>query len=110
MTWKQVAQEIGGCTPGMLTNLSKGSRVGFPGVLRLIRWLDQPAARFTRVAGAWGHWGPEDRKPGEGRRKVPGTLPDAFEAARDARAEGLVDVPAPSQDALTHEAIDGHRG
>jgi hypothetical protein len=67
MTWSQVAQAIGGCTPGMLMNLSKGGRVGFPGVMRLVRWLDQPAAAFTRVAGAWGHWGPEDRKPPEAR-------------------------------------------
>jgi hypothetical protein len=67
MTWQQVGQVIGGFTPGMLMNLSMGGRVGFPGVLRLVRWLDQPAAAFTRVAGAWGHWAPEDRKPREGR-------------------------------------------
>jgi hypothetical protein len=70
MTWKQVAGEIGGCTPGMLMNLSKGGRVGFPGVMRLVRWLGQPAADFTRVAGAWGQErsdarGPDDRKPTE---------------------------------------------
>jgi hypothetical protein len=71
MTWKQVSEVIGGCTPGMLMNLSKGGRVGFPGVMRLVRWLDQPAAAFTRVAGAWGHWGPEDRKPPEYRTELP---------------------------------------
>jgi hypothetical protein len=34
----------------MLTNLSKGGRIGFPRVMRLVKWLDQPAAVFTRVA------------------------------------------------------------
>jgi hypothetical protein len=47
MTWKEVGQEIGGCTAGMLTNLAKGGRVGFPGVMRYVRWLDRPAAAFT---------------------------------------------------------------
>jgi hypothetical protein len=74
MTWSQVAQVIGGCTPGMLMNLAKGGRVGLPGVMRLVRWLDQPAAAFTRVAGAWGHWGPEDRRPRDGRGNIPNTL------------------------------------
>jgi hypothetical protein len=74
MTWKQVAQEIGGFTPGMLTNLAKGGRIGFPGVMRIVRWLGQPAAAFTRAAGGWGHWGPEDRQPREGRRNVHDTL------------------------------------
>jgi len=52
LTWAQVAREIGGFTPGMLTNLSKGGRIGFPRVMRLVRWLGQPAVTFTRVA-AW---------------------------------------------------------
>jgi hypothetical protein len=50
MTWKDVAQEVGGFTPGMLTNLAKGGRTGFPGVMRMVRWLGQPAAAFTRAA------------------------------------------------------------
>jgi hypothetical protein len=50
MTWKAVAQEMGGFTPGMLTNLAKGGRTGFPGVMRILRWLGQPAAAFTRAA------------------------------------------------------------
>ncbi len=50
MTWKDVARELGGCTPGMLMNLAKGPRVGFPGVMRIVRWLGQPAATFTRVS------------------------------------------------------------
>ena len=47
MTWKEVGEEIGGCTPGMLMNLSKGGRVGFPGVMRFVLWLGQPATTFT---------------------------------------------------------------
>jgi hypothetical protein len=50
MTWKEVAKEIGGFTPGMLTNLAKGGRTGFPGVMRIVRWLGQPAAGFTRAS------------------------------------------------------------
>jgi len=50
MTWTQVAREVGGHTPAMLTNLSKGGRIGFPGVMRIVRWLDKPAAAFTRAA------------------------------------------------------------
>jgi hypothetical protein len=74
MTWLQVAQAIGGCTPGMLMNLSKGGRVGFPGVMRMVRWLDQPAAAFTRIAGTWGHWGSDDRRPSQNRGKAPHAL------------------------------------
>lgn len=50
LTWTAVAREVGGFTPSMLTNLSKGGRVWFPGVMRLVRWLGRPAAGFTRVA------------------------------------------------------------
>jgi len=52
MTWKEVAQQIDGFTPGMLTNLANGGRTGFPHVMRIVRWLGQPAVIFTRVA-AW---------------------------------------------------------
>ena len=52
LTWSEVARDIGGFTPGMLTNLSKGGRIGFPRVLRLTWWLGQPAVTFTRIA-AW---------------------------------------------------------
>lgn len=47
MTWKQVAEEVGGCTPGMLTGLAKARHLGFPQAMRLVAWLGQPAARFT---------------------------------------------------------------
>lgn len=50
LTWAAVARELRGFTPGMLTNLSSGPRIGFPRVMRLVRWLEQPAVRFTRIA------------------------------------------------------------
>jgi hypothetical protein len=50
LTWAAVAREIRGFSPGMLTNLAKGGRIGFPRVMRLVRWLGQPAAVFTRIA------------------------------------------------------------
>lgn len=49
-SWQQVAQQVGGFTPRMLTNLAEGGRAGFPGVMRIVRWLRQPAATFTRVS------------------------------------------------------------
>jgi hypothetical protein len=49
-TWAQVAAELGRCTPGMLAHLSKGGRVGFPGVMRFVRWLDEPAAKFVSTS------------------------------------------------------------
>jgi hypothetical protein len=50
LTWTEVARAVGGFTPGMLTNLAKGGRIGFPRVMRLVRWLDRPAVAFTRVS------------------------------------------------------------
>ena len=50
LTWKEVARDVGGFTPGMLTNLAKGGRTGFPGVMRIVGWLGQPAAAFTRAS------------------------------------------------------------
>ena len=47
MTWKQIADEIGGFTPAMLTGLAKARHIGFPRVMRLVIWLDRPAASFT---------------------------------------------------------------
>jgi hypothetical protein len=48
MTWAQVAKEVG-TSPAGLTHLSEGKRVVFPGVMRIFRWLERPAADFTRV-------------------------------------------------------------
>jgi hypothetical protein len=50
LTWAEVARQIGGFTPGTLTNLSKGGRIGFPRVMRLVVWLGKPASTFTRIA------------------------------------------------------------
>ena len=50
LTWNDVAQEIGGVTPAMLKSQAKGGRTGFPGVMRIVRWLGQPAATYTRVS------------------------------------------------------------
>jgi hypothetical protein len=51
MTWREVAEEQGGCTPSMLTHLAKGGRIGFPfPAMRIVLWLDQPAANFVRAA------------------------------------------------------------
>jgi len=50
LTWAELAREIRGFTPSMLTNLSKGGRIGFPRVMRLVQWLDRPAVSFTRIA------------------------------------------------------------
>jgi hypothetical protein len=50
LTWVDVARTIPGFTPGMLTRLSKGGRIGFPGVMRLVAWLGRPAVTFTRIA------------------------------------------------------------
>jgi len=47
-TWVQVAQEIGTLTPANLTHLQKGGRTAFPHVMRIVRWLDRPAADFVR--------------------------------------------------------------
>jgi hypothetical protein len=47
LTWKQVADEIGGFTPAMLTGLARGRHVVFPRVMRLVAWLDRSAASFT---------------------------------------------------------------
>ena len=48
MTWPQVAKEVG-TSSSSLTLLAEGKRVVFPGVMRIFRWLERPAADFTRV-------------------------------------------------------------
>ena len=50
LSWKEVAQEIGGCAPGSLTRLAKGSRVSFPHVMRVIRWTGKTASEFMRAS------------------------------------------------------------
>lgn len=48
MTWRQVAHELPGFTPSMLTNLAAGPLIGFPRVMRITQWLRLPAAAFVR--------------------------------------------------------------
>ena len=49
MTWNEVAGEIRGFTPSMLTNLANGPLIGFPRVMALTQWLGRPASKFVRV-------------------------------------------------------------
>ena len=49
LTWQQVADELPGFTPSMLTNLANGPLIGFPRVMTLIQWIGRPAAVFVRV-------------------------------------------------------------
>jgi hypothetical protein len=49
LSWKEVAQEIGGCAPESLTRLAKGGRVSFPHVMRVIRWSGKTASEFMRA-------------------------------------------------------------
>ena len=49
MTWKDVAAELPGFTPSMLTNLAKGPLIGFPRVMSLTQWLGRPATDFVRT-------------------------------------------------------------
>ncbi len=48
LTWQQVANELPGFTPGMLTNLASGPLIGFPRVMTITHWLGRPAAAFVR--------------------------------------------------------------
>ena len=49
ITWTQVAKEVG-LSASMLTHLAKGGRTAFPQVMRIIGWLERPAAQFTRAS------------------------------------------------------------
>jgi hypothetical protein len=49
LTWQQVAHELPGFTPSMLTNLANAPLIGFPRVMTLIQWIGRPAAAFVRV-------------------------------------------------------------
>lgn len=46
-SWSQVALEVG-CEPGSLRSLDRGGRVHFPLVMRIVGWVDRPAAEFIR--------------------------------------------------------------
>lgn len=47
LTWRQVAEEIGGVTAAQLTRFSKGAGIGIVAVGRIARWLGRPVASFT---------------------------------------------------------------
>ena len=49
LSWAQVAAELPGFTPSMLTNLATGPLIGFPRVMLLSQWLGRPLADFVRV-------------------------------------------------------------
>lgn len=49
LSWAQVAAELPGFTPAMLTNLATGPLIGFPRVMLLTQWLGRPAADFVRL-------------------------------------------------------------
>lgn len=49
MTWREVAGELPGFSPSMLTNLASGPLIGFPRVMALTQWLGRPAADFIRA-------------------------------------------------------------
>lgn len=49
LTWQQVARELPGFTPSMLTNLATGPLIGFPRVMMLTQWLGRPTAIFVRA-------------------------------------------------------------
>jgi hypothetical protein len=46
LTWQQVADEMPGFTPSMLTSLAKGPLIGFPGVIDLNPMDRLPSSRF----------------------------------------------------------------
>ena len=46
LSWPAVAKEVG-VSPATLKGLAQARRVGFPGVMRIVDWVPQPAANFT---------------------------------------------------------------
>ena|SRR5262245_23216289 len=49
LTWQDVAVATG-VPESHMRGLRKGGRTGFPGVMRLTRWLQQPASQFIRLS------------------------------------------------------------
>src|SRR5262249_18054501 len=49
LTWQDVAMQTG-VPESHMRALKKGGRTGFPGVMRLTRWLQQPASEFIRLS------------------------------------------------------------
>jgi hypothetical protein len=48
MSWREVAQEIGGISPSTLTRTKLGGRMEADGMLAMVRWLGRTAESFTR--------------------------------------------------------------
>jgi hypothetical protein len=53
MTWSEVAGELPGFTPNMLTNLANGPLIGFPRVMALTQLLGRPPSDFVRARSKW---------------------------------------------------------
>jgi hypothetical protein len=49
LTWKQVAEQVGGCTPAMLTGLATARHLSMVQAMRITAWLDRPAADFVAL-------------------------------------------------------------
>lgn len=47
LSWRQVAEEIGGVNAAQLTRFAKGAGIGFVTVGRIAQWLGRPVASFT---------------------------------------------------------------
>ena len=50
LTWREVADAIGGVAPASLTRLSKGGRTAFPEIMRIVGWLHRPVSSVVRVS------------------------------------------------------------
>ena len=48
LTWNEVAEQVGGCSPNVLRHFKKGGRTSFPGIMRIARWLAVPAKDLTK--------------------------------------------------------------
>ncbi|MDA1231252.1 MAG: hypothetical protein O2856_10805 [Planctomycetota bacterium] len=48
LTWRAVADEIGGVTPQQLKGMAKGGRTFLPEVMRIAVWLGVPVSNLTR--------------------------------------------------------------
>ena len=50
LSWNEVADRIGGCNASGLIRMAKGGRTALPFVLRVVQWLGEPAAKYTRAS------------------------------------------------------------
>lgn len=54
MSWTAVASELGGFSPGMLTRLAKGGRIGAHVMVPAVGWLGRTVASFCTDAAVTG--------------------------------------------------------